>query len=114
MFGKSKGDIFLAFEETGTGCAYIHPAYYYQMFYSAGSNTIYSSANASNYNAVAKGHSKKYYLKPLIIGSAVLYGLLALDGGVTTNNFSGDFKFNGKDYWGFAYSNSGNNFVLKL
>ena len=114
LFGKSKGDIFLAFEETGTGCAYIHPAYYYQMFYSAGSNTIYSSANASNYNAVAKGYSKKYYLKPLIIGSAVLYGLLALDGGVTTHNFSGDFKFNGKDYWGFAYSNSGNNFVLKL
>ena len=44
----------------------------------------------------------------------VLYGLLTLDGGSSTNNFSGDFQFNGKDYWGFAYSNGSNNFVLKL
>ena len=114
LFGNTKGDVFLAFEETGTGCAYIHPSYFTQMFYSAGVGAIYSSGSASNFNAAAKGYSKKYYLKPLIIGSAVLYGLLVLDGGVTTNNFSGDFKFNGKDYWGFAYSNGSNNFVLKL
>ena len=114
LFGKSKGNVFLAFEETGTGCAYVHPEYHRQMFYSAGVDTIYSSGSASNFNQAAKGYSKKYYLKPIIIGSAVLYGLLALDGGASTNNFSGDFQFNGKDYWGFAYSNINNNFVLKL
>lgn len=113
LFGKTKGNVFLAFEETGTGCAYIHPAYYTQVFYSAGVDTIYSSINTTNFNA-AKGYSKKYYLKPLITGSAVFYGLLTLDGGTSTNNFSGDFQFNGKDYWGFAYSDTRNNFVLKL
>lgn len=114
LFGKSKGDVFLAFEETGAGCAYVHPAYFTQMIYSVGVDTIYSVGGNSNFIAAAKGHSKRYYLKPLIMGSAVLYGLLILDGGTSTNNFSGDFQFNGKDYWGFAYSNSGNNFVLKL
>lgn len=114
LFGKSKRDVFLAFEETGTGCAYIHPAYYIQMFYSAGVDTIYWNDSFSNFNAAAKGYSKKYYLKPLITGSAVFYGLLTLDGGTSTNNFSGDFQFNGKDYWGFAYSDTCNNFVLKL
>ena len=84
------------------------------MFYSAGVDTIYSSGSVTNFNAAAKGHSKKYYLKPLITGSAVFYGLLTLDGGSSANNFSGDFQFNGKDYWGFAYSSGDNNFVLKL
>lgn len=114
LFGKSKGDVFLAFEETGTGCAYVHPTHYTQVFYSAGVDTIYWVGSFSNFNAAAKGYSKKYYLKPLITGSAVFYGLLTLDGGASDNNFSGDFQFNGKDYWGFAYSNARNNFVLKL
>lgn len=114
MFGKSKEDVFLAFEETGTGCAYVHPNYKILTFYAAGVNTIYSSGGNVNFNAVAKGYSKRYYLKPLIIGSAVLYGLLTLDGGTSTNNFSGDFQFNGKDYWGFAYSSANINIVLKL
>ena len=114
LFGNTKGDVFLAFEETGTGCAYIHPSSLTQMFYSAGADKIYSYGGASNFNAAAKGHSKKYYLKPLITGSAVFYGLLTLDGGSSTNNFSGDFQFNGKDYWGFAYSNTNINIVLKL
>lgn len=114
LFGKSKGDVFLAFEETGTGCAYVHPTYYAPMFYSAGVNTLYSTNNANNYNTAAKGYSKRYYLKPLITGSAVFDGLLILDGGPSTNNFSGDFQFNGEDYWGFAYSDSRINYVLKL
>ena len=114
MFGKSQGDVFLAFEETGAGCAYVHPSYHSQVFYSAGFNTIYSSNSVTNFNAVAKGYSKRYYLKPLITGSAVFYGLLTLDGGPSTNNFSGDFQFNGKDYWGFAYNDTRANFVLKL
>lgn len=114
MFGKSKGNVFLAFEETGTGCAYVHPVYNALTFYAAGVDKIYSSGANTNFNAVAKGYSKRYYLKPLIIGSAVLYGLLTLDGGTSTNNFSGDFQFNGKDYWGFAYSSANINIVLKL
>ena len=114
MFGKSDEDVFLAFEETGTGCTYVHPHYKVLMFYAVGVDTIYSSVGNSNFNTVAKGRSKRYYLKPLIIGSAVLYGLLTLDGGTSTNNFSGDFQFNGKDYWGFAYSSANINIVLKL
>ena len=114
LFGKSKGDVFLAFEETGTGCAYVHPSYYGQLSYAAGYDSIYTSSITPNPQSVVKGKSKRYYLKPFITGSAVFNGLLILDGGPSTENFSGDFQFNGADYWGFAYNYNGANFVLKL
>lgn len=102
LLGKAKGDPVFIFDVNGWGCSYIHPSYYYQFAYAVSLTSVVAYAKISNDGKAYAGKSKRYFLKPVIRGSAIFNGLYALEGGETESNFSGDFKFNGDDYWGFC------------